>query len=87
MNKIIVASISIFLLLGCGPKPAPIFSDGEFVLSALNGQRGQIIQVDCWSGWLACVYDVRFDAPSDSLAPRRLTVVQHMEANELLKVH
>ena len=43
-----------------GPKPEPVFSNGQYVASKLSGQRGQIVRTICYRGAVQCRYLVRF---------------------------
>lgn len=52
-------------LAGCGEKPqrpVPKFGHGEIVKTKLDGHKGMIVSIWCWSGASMCDYRVRFAA-------------------------
>lgn len=43
-----------------GPRPEPIYHQGQYVKSTLSGQRGQVMRTICYRGSAQCLYSVRF---------------------------
>jgi hypothetical protein len=94
---LIGASVLTTVLAGCSEKvnPTPKWNTGTFVRSALSNQRGQIIELRCWSGEPACYYDVRFVglsmttdthviASDGPVSTEPLTVITYMREYELI---